>query len=63
MALKATGGVASATGTGTGTSTGTIGDVYLGVLPFIACMVVVLGVLIAFPGIVTWFPNLVKGEP
>ena len=44
------------------TATGTIGDVYLGVLPFIACMVVVLGVLIAFPGIVTWFPDLVKGE-
>ena len=40
----------------------TIGDVYIGVLPFIGCMLLVLGILIAFPGIVTWLPNLVKGE-
>lgn len=44
------------------TTTGTIGDVYIGVLPFIACMLVVLALLIAFPGIVTWFPDLVKGK-
>ncbi len=43
-------------------ATGTIGDVYIGVLPFIACMLVVLGLLIAFPGIVSWFPDLVKGQ-
>ena len=44
------------------TVTGTIGDVYIGVLPFIACILVVLALLIAFPGIVTWFPDLVKGK-
>lgn len=48
--------------TSTGVGTGTIGDVYIGVLPFIVCMLMVLGLLIAFPEIVTWFPNLVKGE-
>ena len=46
----------------TGVGTGTIVDVYIGVLPFIACMLIVLGLLIAFPEIVTWFPNLVKGK-
>ena len=47
---------------GASTATGTIGDVYIGVLPFIACMLIVLALLIAFPGIVTWFPDLVKGQ-
>ncbi len=45
-----------------GITTGTIGDVYIGVLPFIACMILVLALLIAFPGIVSWFPDLVKGQ-
>jgi len=47
---------------GDSTATGTIGDVYIGVLPFIACMLAVLALLIAFPGIVTWLPDLVKGQ-
>ena len=47
--------------TKSGISIGTIGDVYIGVLPFIACMILVLALLLAFPGIVSWFPDLVKG--
>jgi TRAP-type C4-dicarboxylate transport system permease large subunit len=43
-------------------SVGTILDVYIGVLPFIACMFVVLGLLIAFPEIVSWLPDLVRGK-
>ena len=40
---------------------GTIADVYLGVLPFMACMAIVIALLIAFPDIALWLPNLVKG--
>ena len=43
------------------TDGGTIMDVYIGVLPFIACMGIVLAFIIAFPNIVTWLPDLVKG--
>ncbi len=46
---------------GTTVTEGTIMDVYIGVLPFIACMGIVLGFIIAFPEIVTWLPDLVKG--
>jgi len=48
-------------GDGSAASTGTITDVYIGVLPFMACMLLVLGLLIAFPEIVRWLPDLVKG--
>ena len=45
-----------------GTSTtGTINDVYIGVLPFMACMAVVIGLIIAFPVIATWLPDQIKG--
>ena len=43
-------------------SSGTIADVYIGVLPFIACMFMVLGLIIAFPEIVSWLPDLVRGK-
>lgn len=46
---------------GSAVSTGTITDVYIGVLPFMGCMLLVLGLLIAFPEIVRWLPELVKG--
>ena len=49
-------------GLGAGGSTGTIIDVYTGVLPFMACMMLVLGLLIAFPQIVYWLPDLVRGK-
>ncbi len=47
---------------GTTVSEGTIADVYIGVLPFLACMMIVLGIIIVFPDIVTWLPDLVKGK-
>ena len=40
---------------------GTINDVYIGVLPFMLCMMVVIGIIIAFPSIATWLPDQVKG--
>ena len=43
------------------TETETINDVYIGVLPFMGCMAVVIGILMAFPEIVTWLPDQAKG--
>ncbi len=40
---------------------GTINDIYVGVLPFAVCMLVVIGLLIAFPEIALWLPDQVKG--
>ena len=39
---------------------GTIADVYIGVLPFMACMALVIGLIIAFPGIALHLPGIVK---
>ena len=39
----------------------TIADVWIGVLPFMACMGVAIVLIIAFPSIALWLPNLVKG--
>jgi TRAP-type C4-dicarboxylate transport system permease large subunit len=41
--------------------TGTINDVFVGVLPFMVCMFVVLGLVIAFPELATWLPDQAKG--
>ena len=43
------------------TETETINDVYIGVLPFMACMAVVIGILMLFPELVTWLPDQAKG--
>ena len=43
------------------TETETINDVYIGVLPFMVCMAVVIGILMLFPEIVTWLPDQAKG--
>ena len=40
----------------------TIKDVWIGVLPFMACMVAVTGLVLAFPQIALWLPNLVYGS-
>ncbi|MCH8892325.1 MAG: TRAP transporter large permease [Chloroflexi bacterium] len=40
---------------------GTITDVYIGVLPFMAVMAAMIVMLIIFPDIALWLPNLVKG--
>jgi C4-dicarboxylate transporter DctM subunit len=39
---------------------GTIADVYIGVLPFMACMALVIGLIIAFPSIALHLPGIVK---
>ena len=43
------------------TTVGTINDVYIGVLPFMACMALVIGLIIAFPELATWLPDRIKG--
>ena len=43
------------------TETETINDVYIGVLPFMGCMAVVIGILMLFPEIATWLPDQAKG--
>ena len=40
---------------------GTIMDVWIGVLPFMAVMALMIGLLIAFPEIATWLPDTVIG--
>ena len=40
---------------------GTINDVYIGVLPFMVCMMVVIGLIMVFPEIALWLPDRVKG--
>ncbi len=39
----------------------TITDVYIGVLPFMVCMALTIVLIITFPDIALWLPNLVKG--
>ena len=39
----------------------TIYDVYIGVLPFMVCMAIVIGILMLFPELVTWLPDQAKG--
>ena len=47
--------------TGRHVQTGTINDVYVGVLPFMACMAVVIGLIIIFPELALWLPDRIKG--
>ena len=39
----------------------TIKDVWIGVLPFMACMAIIIGLVLAIPQIALWLPNLVYG--
>ncbi len=41
----------------------TITDVYIGVLPFMACMAVVIALLFAFPDIALWAPCIIYDDP
>lgn len=45
-----------------GLASGTITDLYLGVLPFMLGMAIVLVLLVLFPDIALWLPNLMKGR-
>ncbi len=40
----------------------TIKDVWIGVLPFMACMAIVAGLVLAFPQLALWLPNLIYGS-
>jgi C4-dicarboxylate transporter DctM subunit len=44
-----------------GHASGTIIDLYLGVLPFILGMTILLALLVAFPQLALWLPDLLKG--
>ena len=37
------------------------GQIYRGAIPFVFLQLVVIGLLIAFPAIVTWLPSLIYG--
>jgi TRAP-type mannitol/chloroaromatic compound transport system permease large subunit len=40
----------------------TIADVWIGVLPFMACMGITVVLVMLFPQIALWLPDLVKGS-
>ncbi len=42
--------------------TGTINDVFVGVLPFMVCTFIAIGLNIAFPELATWLPDLANGN-
>ncbi|MEM6938101.1 MAG: TRAP transporter large permease subunit, partial [Pseudomonadota bacterium] len=46
---------------GVAASTVTAGDIYRGVLPFIAIQILVLGLIAAAPSLVTWLPERIYG--
>jgi tripartite ATP-independent transporter DctM subunit len=45
-----------------GHASGTILDLYLGVLPFILAMAILLALLVMFPQLALWLPDLLKGS-
>jgi TRAP-type C4-dicarboxylate transport system permease large subunit len=44
-----------------GLESGTITDLYLGVLPFMLGMAIVIALVVAFPQLALWLPNFMKG--
>ena len=45
-----------------GIEAGTMIDLWLGVLPFMIGMAIVIALIIQFPQIALWLPDLVKGK-
>ncbi len=41
---------------------GTINDVFVGGLPFVVCMFIVIGLVVVFPELATWLPDQAKGD-
>jgi len=39
-------------------NTGSVGDIYIGVLPFIVCLFIMLSIMLVFPDVVLWLPSL-----
>jgi TRAP-type C4-dicarboxylate transport system permease large subunit len=44
-----------------GLKSGTITDLYLGVLPFMLGMAIAIALVVIFPQLALWLPNLMKG--
>ena len=42
--------------------TGTINDVFVGELPFMVCIFIVIGLVVVFPELATWLPDQAKGD-
>ena len=42
--------------------TGTINDVFVGVLPFMVGIFIVIGLVVVFPELATWLPDQAKGD-
>jgi TRAP-type C4-dicarboxylate transport system permease large subunit len=40
---------------------GTIDDIIIGVLPFVVCLIVMIGLLLLFPQIALWLPSVLGG--
>jgi C4-dicarboxylate transporter, DctM subunit len=45
-----------------GLEAGTMMDLWIGVLPFMLGMMIVIVLLMAFPDLALWLPNLLKGR-
>jgi len=39
-----------------------MGEIYKGILPFVAIQLIGLGLMISFPEIITWLPDLIFGR-
>jgi TRAP-type mannitol/chloroaromatic compound transport system permease large subunit len=39
----------------------TMGDIYRGIIPFVAIQMIGLGIMITFPQIITWLPEVFFG--
>jgi len=46
---------------GKGQRVGTVMDLYIGVMPFMVVMLVLVALLVAFPAIATWLPATMRG--
>jgi C4-dicarboxylate transporter DctM subunit len=40
-----------------------VAEVIRGMMPFLWAMILLLGIIIFFPGLTTWLPDLVLGPP
>jgi C4-dicarboxylate transporter, DctM subunit len=45
---------------GKGERVGTVMDLYIGVMPFMVVMLVLVALLVAFPAIATWLPATMR---
>jgi TRAP-type C4-dicarboxylate transport system permease large subunit len=55
-------GIRKSISTEAGMETGTMMDLWIGVLPFMLGMVIVIALLLWIPDLALWLPNLLKGR-